>query len=191
MKTLFNAARPILQDMLSSILFAALFALSGNMLLATLAAVGLGAGQVARERMRGETVPAMQWASLGLVVVLGGVALLTGDPRFVMIKPTVIYLTIGAAMLQRGWLARYIPPASRDRVPEGAVIGWGYAWAALMLATAAANLAIVLTLGRSAWALFISVVPLASKLALFAATYLGFRLAARARTSGALGTALD
>ena len=83
------------------------------------------------------------------------------------------------------------PPAARDRVPAGAVIGWGYVWAALMPATAAANLAIVLTLGRSAWALFIGVVPLASKLALFAATCVGFRLAARSRTSGALGAALD
>jgi intracellular septation protein A len=44
----------------------------------------------------------MQWASLGLVIVLGGATVLTGDPRFVMIKPTIAYLTVGAAMLQRG-----------------------------------------------------------------------------------------
>ena len=33
--------------------------------------------------------------SLGLVVVFGGASLVTHDPRFIMLKPTLIYAVIG------------------------------------------------------------------------------------------------
>jgi intracellular septation protein len=174
-KNLFYAARPLVSDMLSTILFAALFAVTKNLYLATGLAIALGVGQVALEKLRGQTVPGMQWASLGLVTVLGAVAMVTGDPRFVMIKPTIIYVTIGVAMLQRDWLDRYIPPTAKTYLPERVIVFWGYAWAAMMFATAVANLAVALLLGPKAWALFIGVFPLASKLTLFAVHYLSFR----------------
>jgi intracellular septation protein A len=172
---LFYAARPIVSDMVSTLLFAALFALTNNIYLSTGVAVALGVSQVAYEKLRGKPVPAMQWASIGLVTVLGGVTLLTGDPRFVMIKPTVIYLTIGAAMMQRGWMERYMPPASRAFIPDSLFIAWGYVWAALMFATAIANLVIAVAFGRTSWLLFVGAFPLASKLGLFAVNYLHIR----------------
>ena len=139
MNSLFYAARPILADMLSTILFAALFSLTSNVMVATAAAVALGIGQVAYEKRRGRPVPGMQWASLGLVTVLGGATLFTGDPRFVMIKPTVVYLTIGGAMLQRGWMNRYIPPRADGLISPRLITAWGYVWAGMMFATAAAK----------------------------------------------------
>jgi intracellular septation protein A len=175
MKTLFYAARPILSDMLSTLLFAALFAVTDNIYLSTGVAVALGIGQVVWEKLRGKPVPGLQWASLGLVTVLGGATLLTGDPRFVMVKPTVIYLTIGAAMMQRDWLDRYIPPVAKGYLPERLVVTWGYIWAGLMFVTAAANLAVALFMDHRAWLTFVGVFPLASKLVLFAAHYLSFR----------------
>jgi intracellular septation protein len=175
MKNLFYAARPIVTDMFSTILFAALFALTNNIYVSTAAAIALGIGQVGFEKLRGRPIPGMQWASLGLVTVLGAATLLTGDPRFVMVKPTVIYLTIGAAMMQRGWMERYIPPRGRAFVPDRVFIGWGYVWAGLMFATAIANLVIAVALGRHAWLLFVGAFPLASKLALFAVNYLHIR----------------
>jgi intracellular septation protein A len=161
--------------MFSTILFAALFALTNNTYLSTAAAIALGVGQVGFEKLRGRPIPGMQWASLGLVTVLGGATLLTGDPRFVMIKPTVIYLTIGAAMLQRGWMERYIPPQGRALVPDRLFIGWGYVWAGLMFATAVANLVIAVALGHRVWLAFVGAFPLASKLGLFAVNYLHIR----------------
>jgi len=175
MKSLFYAARPIVSDMLSTILFAALFALTNNIYLSTGVAVALGVGQVVFEKLRRRPVPGMQWASLGLVTVLGGATLLTGDPRFVMIKPTVVYLTIGAAMLQRDWMARYIPPEGKAHIPDRVIVVWGYVWAGLMFLTAVANLVIAVTLGHKTWALFIGVFPLASKLGLFAVNYASIR----------------
>lgn len=178
MKNLFYAARPILTDMLSTIVFAALFALTSNIHLATGAAIALGIGQLALEKLRGKPVPGMQWASLGLVTVLGGATLFTGDPRFVMIKPTIAYLTIGAAMLQPGWMDRYMPPASKDYLPPRLIVAGGYVWSGLMFATAALNLFIALTMDRRAWLAFIGVFPLASKLGLFAVHYASFRFIA-------------
>lgn len=189
MKNLFYAARPIVSDMLSTLLFAALFALTNNIYLSTGCAMALGLGQLVYVKLRRKSVPAMQWASLGLVTVLGGVTLLTGDPRFVMIKPTIIYLTIAAAMMQRGWMERYIPPEGRALVPDRVYIAWGYVWAGLMFATAIANLVIAVALGRQAWLLFVGAFPLFSKLGLFAVNYLHIRHVAirnqNAREAGA------
>ncbi|MDB5482312.1 MAG: intracellular septation protein [Caulobacteraceae bacterium] len=193
MKNLFYAARPIVSDMLSTILFAALFALTNNIYLSTGFAVALGVGQVAYEKLRGKPVPGMQWASLGLVTVLGGATLMTGDPRFVMIKPTVIYLTIGAAMMQPGWMERYMPPEGRAYIPARVIVAWGYVWAGLMFLTAAANLVIAVAMGHQAWALFVGAFPLASKLVLFAINYLSIRHVAlrnvRAQEEGVAGEA--
>jgi intracellular septation protein A len=174
-KNLFYAARPIITDMISTIIFAALFALTNNIYVSTGVAVALGVGQVGFELLRGKRVPGMQWASLGLVTVLGGATLFTGDPRFVMAKPTIIYLTIGAAMLQRGWLNRYIMPEAKGHIPTGMINAWGYVWAGLMFATAAANLVIAVWFGHKAWLVFIGFFPLASKLGLFAIHYVSFR----------------
>jgi intracellular septation protein A len=178
MKNLFYAARPILTDMLSTIAFAGLFALTSNIYVATSAAMALGIGQVGLEKLRRRPVPGLQWASLGLVTVLGAATLLTGDPRFVMIKPTIIYLTIGAAMLQPGWMNRYMPPASRDYLPARLVTAGGYVWSGLMFLTAVLNLVIALTMSHKAWLAFIGVFPLASKLGLFAIHYTTFRFIA-------------
>ena len=38
----------------------------------------------------------MQWLSVGLSCVSGTATMLTSDPRFVMLKPSVIYCIVGA-----------------------------------------------------------------------------------------------
>ena len=178
MKNLAYAIRPLALDMLSTILFAVLMAATHDVYLSTGAAIAMGALQAAWQKARGKPVAGMQWASLGLVTVMGGASLLTGDPRFVMIKPTVIYLTVGAVMMRRGWMARYMPPSAKDYLPPSLITAWGYVWAALMFATAAANLVVALTLGVKAWTVFLAFFPLASKLGLFAVHYLSFRFIA-------------
>ena len=73
----------------------------------------------------------MTWASLGLVIVLGGATLLTHDPRFVLAKPAIGHFAIGVIMLKRGWMLRYMPPIVTENIPEYVTVA-GYAWAALM-----------------------------------------------------------
>jgi len=186
MKSLIYAIRPLASDMLSTIVFAALFAALNNVVLATALAMAVGAGQVLYDVVRRQPIPRMQWASLGLVTVLGGATLITGDPRFVMIKPTIIYLTIGAAMLEKGWLNRYIPPEGRPYMSDGVLTGWGYAWAGLMFFTAIANAVIAVALPHALWVQFIAIFPLVSKIALFAVQFTLLRAMAirNARSAG-------
>jgi intracellular septation protein A len=122
----------------------------------------------------------MQWMSLGLVLVTGGATLLTQDPRFMMAKPSVVYLLVGVAMLERGWMLPYLPPEARELLPDRIMIRWGYVWAALMFFTAVLNAGVALTASLATWSLFIAIFPAASKVALFAVHFgsmrwLGYR----------------
>jgi len=175
MKNLFFAARPLALDLISTLVFVALSALTHNVLLATAVAIAAGAARVAQLKLRGERVNAMQWMSLGLVVVFGAATLFTADPRFMMTKPTIIYVLVGAAMLERGWMLPYLPPAAREHLDEAVMIGWGYVWAGLMFLTAALNGAFALGTSLAVWSAFIAIFPIASKLVLFAIQYLTLR----------------
>ncbi len=170
-----HAGKWLAADMFSTLLFVGVYAVSHSVYVATGLGIAAGLGQLAYLKARRAPIDAMQWMSLGLVVVFGSASLLTHDPRFVMLKPTLIYAAIGAVMMKRGWMERYVPPIalvwSRD-----VVNAFGYVWAGLMFLTGALNLALVAHGDPRLWAWFIGVVPLASKLALFAAQYATMRV---------------
>jgi len=174
MKNLLFAAKPLLLDMGSTLLFVIVSALTHNPMLATAVAIAAGVARVAYVRSRKQQVTTIQWLSLGLVVVFGSATLLTQDVRFMMAKPTVIYILVGAAMLQRGWMLPYMPPQGRDLGDE-IMIGWGYVWAGLMFATAALNAGFALLSSFAVWSVFVAIFPAASKIALFAVQFLSIR----------------
>ena len=175
MKNLLFAAKPLLLDLMSTLVFVALSAITHNMLLATVVAMAAGASRVAYLWVRGERVNAMQWMSLGLVAVFGSATLLTHDPRFMMAKPTIVYILVGAAMLERGWMLPYLPPAAREHLEDGVMIRWGYVWAGLMFTTAALNMFFALATSLAVWSAFVAIFPAGSKAALFAIQYLSIR----------------
>jgi intracellular septation protein A len=177
------AARPLLADFLSTLVFVILMALHVDVVVAIAAATALGAGQVIYLKLRGRPVASLQWLSLGLVLVSGAASLLTHDPRFVMAKPSVIYLLVAWAMLERGWMLRFVPPVARGHV-EDVMIGFGYVWAGLMVFSAAANLAVAV-FWTPQWTLFVSVFPLASKAALFLVQFAVVRAHAKRRIRAA------
>jgi intracellular septation protein len=174
MKNLIFAVRPLALDLMSTLLFVVISAITHNPMLATGVAMAAGAGRVAWLRMKKQPINAMQWMSLGLVIVFGGATLLTHNARFMMFKPTIVYVLIGAAMLQRGWMLPYMPPAGRD-MPDSIVIRWGYVWAGLMFVTAALNTGFALMASFAVWSGFVAVFPAASKIALFAVQFLSIR----------------
>lgn len=163
-------------DFFSTIIFLVLYLSTGNVLLATGFAIAGAIGQVIYARIQGQTLGFMTWASLGLVIVLGGATLLTQDPRFVMIKPSIGHFAIGAIMLKRGWMQRYMPPIVSDNVPE-LVIRAGYAWAILMFAIGLGNIAVALNGDVKLWALYATVVAFGAKIVAFAIQYVVFRFA--------------
>jgi intracellular septation protein len=175
MKNLTFAIRPLALDMLATLFFAGVFALTKNLYLATGIGVAIGVAQVAWLLMRGRKIAALQWASVGLVVVMGGAAILTKDARFIMVKPTIIYMVVAASMLQPGWMMRYMPPASLDYLPRSLIVGAGYYWAALMALTAVLNLYFAFETSPAAWAAFLAIFPMASKFAAFGVHYATFR----------------
>jgi intracellular septation protein A len=160
MSGLIQAARPLLWDFLPTIVFAALSALHVEVRIAAAAALGVGLAEVLIVQALGRRPPPLQWAGLGLALVFGTISLLTRDPRFVMVKPTLVYLAVGVVMLKRGWMLHYLP-ARAGRHGDDLMIGWGYAWAALMALTAAANLVFALAFPRQ-WPAFLAVFPVLS-----------------------------
>jgi intracellular septation protein len=96
--------------------------------------------------------------------------LLTRDPRFVMLKPTAIYCLVGWAMLQRGWMLRYMPERAMTYVPDLAY-GFGYVWAGMMFFSAVLNLVLALKLDVVAWGTVMSIWGTASKIGLFFLQY--------------------
>jgi intracellular septation protein A len=162
-------------DFFSTIVFLALYFITGNILLATGVAIAGAIAQVIDARVRGEPLSFMTYASLGLVIVLGGATLLTNDPRFVLAKPSIAHFAIGAIMLKRGWMLRYMPPIVAETIPEYVTIA-GYAWAALMFALGLGVIAAASTGDIKLWALYVSVVAVGAKIAAFAVQYVAFRI---------------
>ena len=69
MKNLLFAARPLALDLLSTLVFVGLSALTHNILMATGVAMAAGAARVVWLKVRGEPVNAIQWLSLALVAL--------------------------------------------------------------------------------------------------------------------------
>jgi intracellular septation protein A len=160
------------------------YLISGSVVLATSVAIIGAIGQVIYARVKGQPLGFMTWASLALVIVLGSATLLTSDPRFVLAKPSIAHFAIGAIMLKRGWMLRYMPPIVTETIPEYVTIA-GYAWAALMFALGAGVIAVAATGDLKLWAFYVSVVALGAKIAAFAVQYVAFRIIVTSRIRAA------
>lgn len=166
MKTLLYALGPMLFDSLGVLVFAVLLVAGAGIVAATIAGTIVALGVVGHELARGNKVAALQWISLVSVLLTAAATLFTGDPRFVMAKPTIVYLIVGTVMLRKGWLNRYILPEQLALVGD-VMDRFGMIWAALMFASAGLNLVIAIFF-TAWWPLFIGIFPLASKFGLFA-----------------------
>jgi intracellular septation protein A len=162
-------------DFFSTIVFLALYLATDNVVLATSVAIAGAVAQVGYAHYKGKPLGFMTYASLALVIVLGGATLLTHDPRFVLAKPAIAHFAIGTIMLRRGWMLRYMPPIVSETIPEYVTIA-GYAWAALMFALGAGTIAVALTGDIRLWAIYVSGVAIGAKVVAFAIQYLAFRL---------------
>jgi intracellular septation protein len=182
--TMTNVLAKLASDFFSTIVFLAVYLISDNVLLATGIAIASSVAQVAYAQIKGEPLGFMTYASLALVVVLGTATLLTHDPRFVLAKPAIAHFAIGAVMLRRGWMLRYMPPIVAETIPEYVTFA-GFAWAALMFVLGCGTLAIAWTGDIKLWAFYVSFVLLGAKLAAFAIQYVAFRVLVTGRIRAA------
>jgi intracellular septation protein A len=179
-----NVFARLATDFFSTIVFLALYLITGNILLATGVAIAGAIAQVVWSRTRGEQLSFMTYASLGLVIVLGSATLATSDPRFVLAKPSIAHFAIGAIMLKRGWMLRYMPPIVTETIPEYVTLA-GYAWAALMFALGAGVIVVASTGDMKLWTLYVTAVAIGAKLAAFAVQYATFRILVTSRIRAA------
>ena len=94
-----NVFAKLATDFFSTIIFLAVYLITDNVLLATGVAIAGAIAQVVYAHIKGEPLGFMTYASLVLVIVLGGATLLTNDPRFVLAKPAIGHFEIGRASL--------------------------------------------------------------------------------------------
>lgn len=180
MKNLALAARALLLDFASTLLFMALYAWTASVEASVAAGIALALAQFGWKLLHREWPDALQWISLLLVLASGSATLAVHNPVFVMLKPSAIYLLVGFAMLQKGWMIRYMPAIVMELMPDLAV-AFGYVWAALMFLSAALNLILAGDLDVTAWGAIMSVWAIASKAALFLAQYGIMRFIGRQR----------
>jgi intracellular septation protein len=177
MRPLFESARLLLLDMASTFLFLAVFLLTKNIPLSVILGVALGVAQIGIQFARGKRIETMEWLSLFVVVASGVATLLTNDPRFVMIKPSVLYVVVGIVMLKPGWMNRYLPPVAKQVVPDVTTI-FGFVWAGLMFATAVVNIVVALNFSVAVWSTMMAAFAIGSKLVLFLVSYAVIRAVA-------------
>ena len=189
MTNLMNAAKLLLLDLASTFVLLVVYLATHNMPLAVGCGMALGIIQIGRQFIKKQPIDTMQYLSLFLVVVSGTASLLTGDPRFVMLKPSLIYVAIGIVMLRPGWQNRYLPPIAREIVPDVAY-SFGFVWAALMFASAVLNIVVALNFSVTTWSAFMSLYAIVSKLGLFLIQYTVMRAtgARRSRARVALAS---
>jgi len=179
MSNIAAALRPLIADLLSSIFFAALLAITGNIYLATAIGIAIGIGQIAILKLLGRPISAMQWTSLALVIVFGSLTLYLHDPRFVMVKFAIAHVAVGAAMLQPNWMSRYLPKIVTDNLSARELTIYSAMWPVFMFGLAAVGLYVGFYVGQAAWTFFLGVINPAAPWVLFGLQYLMIRLHVR------------
>ncbi len=175
-----NVFRRLAVDFFSTIVFLAVYFATGNILIATGVAIAGAIGQYILARIRGIKLDLMTLASVALVVMLGGATILTNDPRFVLVKPSIGHFAIGVIMLRRNWMQRYMPEIVLQHGADLVFVA-GYLWAALMFALGLGTIATALTGDMRLWTIYVSVVLIGAKLAAFAIQYVVLRVVIRRR----------
>jgi intracellular septation protein len=169
MRNLLQAARVLMMDLASTILFLVVYLATDSLYVAVGLGMALGVAQIGWQYVRKQPIGSLQLLSVVLILASGTATFFTRDPTFVMLKPSVIYCIVGAVMLRRGWMNRYLP--ERAQPVADVATTFGYVWAALMFASAALNIVLALTLDAKTWAALMSAWGLASKIGLFLIQY--------------------
>jgi intracellular septation protein len=135
-------------DRVAALVIARVICATAGFVIATVIAIVVSKVKLGR-------VSPMLWISGGLVVVFGGLTIYFHDPRFIQMKPTIVYATF-AAVLAFG-LATGRPLLEGllgSAYPGLTALGWRKLtrnWALFFLAMAALNEAVWRTMGWDFW----------------------------------------
>ena len=188
MRLLWNSGKFLAYDMVASLFFIGLYAITKSLPISVGIGIVVGIAQIAWDLKNRKPIEAMQWLSLALVVIGGVGALVAHDVRIILIKPSFVYVIVGVTMMKRGWMNRYLPAEAKQWVPD---LGerWGYVWAGLMFLSAAINLVLAFKLHFVQWGAAMSIWALGSKITLFAIQFTTMRMIGRRRAMARMAAA--
>jgi intracellular septation protein len=90
--------KKLLFDLFPIILFFIAFKFA-DIYTATAVAIGATIAQILWLKLRGRHVEVMQWISLGVIVIFGGLTLMLHDEAFIKWKPTILYWLFAGGLL--------------------------------------------------------------------------------------------
>lgn len=170
-----KALVPIFRDLVATFVFVALFWITNDIYIATAFGMALGVGQNIWLHVRHKPVGPLQWLSLVLITTFGGATILFHRPHFIMVKPTLLWLALGAVMLRRDWMAPYLPPIVTENLDDSQIVKAGYAYAGLMFALAVLNVVVAFAASAKFWAIYALIGPAVAQVVLLVALYIRFR----------------
>ncbi len=147
----------LLFDMFPVILFFIAFKM-GDIFVATGVAIAASLAQIAWLKLRRHPVENMQWVSLGIIVVFGGMTLVLHDETFIKWKPTVLYAAFAIALLVgRYMMGRNLITAmmgKQVRLPEPVWDRLNIAWVVFFVVLAVLNLVFAFRFSTDVWVNF-------------------------------------
>ena len=147
----------LLFDMFPVILFFIAYKM-GDIFVATGVAIAASLAQIAWLKLRRHPVENMQWVSLGIIVVFGGMTLVLHDETFIKWKPTVLYAAFAVALLVgRYMMGRNLITAmmgKQVRLPEPVWDRLNIAWVVFFVVLAVLNLVFAFRFSTDVWVNF-------------------------------------
>ncbi|HEY7238902.1 MAG TPA: septation protein A [Burkholderiales bacterium] len=128
-----------------------------DIFVATAVAIAASILQVGWLIARRRKVPSMLWASLGIIVIFGGLTLYLRDKTFILWKPTVLYwlfgvVLAGAALARRNLVRALL--SEQMTLPEPVWRRLNWSWVCFFAAMGALNLYVAYNYSEKIWASF-------------------------------------
>ena len=128
-----------------------------DIFVATAVAIAASFVQVGWLLFRRKKIDPMLWASLGIIVVFGGLTLYLRDKTFILWKPTVLYwlfglVLAGAALLRRNLIRTMLSDQMRLPEPVWARLNWS--WVGFFAFMGVLNLYVAFNYSEKIWATF-------------------------------------
>lgn len=124
---------------------------------ATGAAIAATVVQIGWLALRGRRIEPMLWASLGIIVVFGGLTLLLRDKTFIQWKPTVLYWLFGAVLAGAALSGRNLIRSMMSQQVQLPAAVWArlnWSWVGFFACMGVANLYVAYNFSESAWVNF-------------------------------------
>src|SRR3954468_1138379 len=106
---------------------------------------------------RKKKVEPMLWASLGIILVFGGLTLYLRDRTFILWKPTMLYWLFGAVLAGSALFGRNLIRAllsEQMRLPESTWKKLNWAWVLFFAVMGVVNLYVAFNYSEKVWATF-------------------------------------